>query len=185
MRADDVVMLVLHASDTKMVAGRTLLQKTIYFLNETSDLGIDFAPHYYGPYSTGVAAAVESLKASGIVKEVIEEFPPFSTSVGFEPRRYTYHLTGIGKKIVENVRSKYPKEAKRIRDQLSSMKELDGAENYKNLSIAAKMYHTLKIEDKPRTIDEIQEEAECLNWNIGETGAEDALKFLKGLKMVE
>ncbi|RLF54040.1 hypothetical protein DRN98_07405 [Methanosarcinales archaeon] len=185
MRTDEVVMLVLYASDRKMVAGRTLLQKTIYFLNEKNNLGIEFVPYYYGPYSAEIADAVESLKASGIVKEVVEEFPVFNTSVGFEPRRYIYQLTEIGEKIAENVKNKYPEEAERIRDQLSFMKTFDEAQDYRNLSIAAKMYHILKIENKPRTIDEIKEEAEFLGWNIGEKGAEDALNFLKGLKMVE
>ena len=184
MRADEVVMLVLHASDRKMVAGRTLLQKTIYFLNEKNKLGIEFVPYYYGPYSAEIADAVESLKASGIVKEGVEEVPPFNTSVGFELRRYTYQLASIGKKIAENLKGKYPQEVEDIENTLSSMKGLDDAENYINLSIAAKMYHILTIENKPMTVYEIQEEAEFLGWNIGENVADKALNFLKGLEMV-
>jgi hypothetical protein len=184
MRADEVVMLVLHARDREMIAGRTLLQKTIYFLNEKNELGIEFVPYYYGPYSAEIADAVESLKASGIVKEVVEEFPPSNTSVGFERRRYTYQLASIGNKIAENLKEKYPQEVKDIENTLSSMKELDGSENYINLSIAAKMYHILTIENKPMTIYEIQEEAEFLGWDIGEHVADDALNFLKGLDMV-
>jgi len=185
MRADEVIMLVLHESDRKMVAGRTLLQKTIYFLNEKNNLGIEFIPYYYGPYSAEVADAVESLKGCGIVKEVVEEFSTFNTSVGFEPRRYTYQLTGIGEKIAENIRKKYPEEAKRIIDMLSSMRKLDGAQDYINLSIAAKMHHILKIEKKPMTIEEIQEEAKALGWDIGEDGAKNALQFLRGLNLVQ
>ncbi len=184
MRADEVIMLLLHGSDRKMVAGRTLLQKTIYFLNERHDLGIEFVPYYYGPYSAEIADAVDSLKASGIVKEVVEEFSTFSTSVGFESRRYTYQLTDIGGEIAKNLEKKNPEGAAKIMDMLSSMEELDGARDYKNLSIAAKMHHILKIEEKDMSIAEIQEEAMALGWDIGTDGAENARNFLKGLKMV-
>jgi len=184
MMTDELVILLLHESDKKMVAGRTLLQKTICFLNEKNNFGVDFTPYYYGPYSSDVADAVESLKASGIVNEVVEEFPVFNTSVGFEMRRYTYQLTGIGAEIAENLEKNYSDEVAKIKDTLSSMKTLDGAQDYRNLSIAAKMHHILKIEEKPMSTEEIQEEAQALGWDIGDEGAEDAIKFLEGLNMV-
>ena len=72
MRVDELLILTLHYSEKGMIAGRTLLQKTLYFLNEKLDFGIGFTPYYYGPYSAEVADTISSLKACGIIKEIIE-----------------------------------------------------------------------------------------------------------------
>lgn len=184
MRTDEILMLVLHECDSKMVTGRTLLQKTIYFLNEKNNFGIEFKPHYYGPYSSEVADAAESLKESGIIKEFVVEIPTFDTQGGFEAKRYTYTLTEIGTEIAKNLEKKHFDTAEKIKDQLYSMEKLDGIYNYNNLSIAAKMYHILKIEKKNMTIDEIHEEAKALGWNVGMVESEKAINFLKDLKLV-
>jgi len=63
------------------------------------------------------------------------------------------------------------------------MRQFGLARDYKNLSIAAKMYHILKREKKPMTTYEIMEEAKVLDWDIGEKEAQEALAFLKGMKL--
>ncbi|MFZ3058405.1 MAG: hypothetical protein WA102_01590 [Candidatus Methanoperedens sp.] len=181
---DDLILLTLLHTDEKMIAGRTLLQKTLYFLNEKVRLGFYFTPHYYGPYSPEIPETMESLISSGIIIEKIDEFPAFDVSIAFEPRKYTYKLTKIGKEIAKHIEKKYPDEARNIEKELNQMKKFGLAHDYKNLSIAAKMYHILKIENKPMTTYEIMEEAKALNWEIEEVKAQEALKFLKGIKMI-
>ncbi|HHE40419.1 MAG TPA: hypothetical protein ENL10_02835 [Candidatus Cloacimonetes bacterium] len=184
MRADESILLTLLYSEKKMIAGRTLLQKTEYFLNEKIGLGIEFTPYYYGPYSTEFADALESLKASGIVKEEIVEYPSFDFNITFEPRKYIYHLTDIGKEITEFLEEKYQDEADQIKQSLSEMRDLGMAHDYKNLSIAAKMHHILKLEEKSMTSDEILDEAKALGWDISEDEAETAITFLEELNLI-
>jgi len=183
MRIYHFILLALLHTDKKMIAGRTLLQKTMYFLNEKLKLGFEFIPYYYGPYSSKITETMESLKSSGIIIEKIEEFPSINASITFEPKKYIYKLTKIGKEIAENIEKEYPEEAKKIKQELSLMKKFGVAHDYKNLSIAAKMYHILKRENKPMTTYEIMEEAKVLDWDIGEKEAQEALTFLKGMKL--
>ena len=184
MRADESILLTLRYSEKKMIAGRTLLQKTEYFLNEKIGLGIEFTPYYYGPYCTEIADALESLKSSGIVKEEIVEYPSFDFHITFEPRKYIYYLTDIGKDIAVVIEKKYQDEAEQIKKSLSEMRNLGMVYDYKNLSIAAKMHHILKLEEKSMTSDEIMEEAEVLGWNISEDDAETAITFLEELDLI-
>lgn len=184
MRVDESILLTLLYSEKEMIAGRTLLQKTEYFLNEKIGLGIEFTPYYYGPYCTEIADALESLKASGIVKEEIVEYPSFDYHITFEPRKYIYYLTDIGKDIAEFIKEKYRDEAERIKQSLYEMQKLGMVHDYKNLSIAAKMDHILKLEGKPMTSDEILEEAKALGWKISEDEAKTAITFLEEFNLV-
>ena len=184
MRADESILLTLLYSEKKMIAGRTLLQKTEYFLNEKIGLGIEFTPYYYGPYSAEIADALESLKASGIVKEEIVEYPSFDFHITFEPRKYIYYLTDIGKDIAKFIEEEYRDEAEQIKRSLYEMQKLGMVHDYKNLSIAAKMDHILKLEGKPMTSDEILEEAKALGWKISEDEAKTAITFLEELNLI-
>ncbi len=183
MRVDELILLTLLYSEKKMIAGRTLLQKTEYFLNEKIGLGIEFTPYHYGPYCTEIAYVLESLKASGIVKEEIVAYPSFDFHITFEPRKYIYYLTDIGRDIAEFIEDKYRDEAKRIKQSLYEMQELGMVQDYKNLSIAAKMDHILKLEGKPMTSDEIPEDAKALGWKISEDEAKTAITFLEELNL--
>jgi uncharacterized protein YwgA len=185
MNADTSVILTLYYSDSEMIAGRTLLQKTLYFLSERLDLGLDFMPHYYGPYSTEVTEVISSLKATGIIEEKVERFLPFNFSITFEPRRYTYRLTEIGKEIALLIADKEKESAKMIKDVLEEMKELGANNDYKNLSIAAKMHQILNIEGKKMTAEEILDEAESIGWDIKEKEAKSAIEFLEKMKMIK
>ena len=184
MRADESILLTLLYSEKGMIAGRTLLQKTEYFLNEKIGLGIEFTPYYYGPYCTEIADALESLKSSGIVNEEIVEYPSFDFHITFEPRKYIYYLTDIGKDIAKFIEEEYGDEAEQIKRSLYEMQKLGMVHDYKNLSIAAKMDHILKLEGKPRTYEEILEEAKALGWKISEDEAKTAITFLEELNLI-
>jgi uncharacterized protein YwgA len=184
MRADESILLTLLYSEKGMIAGRTLLQKTEYFLNEKIGLGIEFTPYYYGPYCTEIADALESLKASGIVNEEIVEYPSFDFHITFEPRKYIYYLTDIGKDIAKFIEEEYGDEAEQIKRSLYEMQKLGMVHDYKNLSIAAKMDHILKLEGKPMTYEEILEEAKALGWKISEDEAKTAITFLEEWNLI-
>lgn len=185
MKTYELIILTLSYSDKGMIAGRTLLQKTLYFLNEKLTLGIDFVPYYYGPYSVEVADEISSLKATGIVVEKLEKFLPFNFKVTLEPRLYLYQLTKIGEKIASLIKRRQKEKAKEVKNILEEMKKLGVADDYKTLSIAAKMYHILGIDERPMATQEILEEARVLNWEISREEAKSAINFLKGIGLVE
>lgn len=184
MKTYELVILTLSCSDRGMIAGRTLLQKTLYFLNEKLKLGLDFAPHYYGPYSTEIPEVTSSLKASGMVEEKVETFVPFNFNVAFEPRRYIYQLTDMGNQVADLIRDRDSERAERIKQVIEKMKKLGMSHDYKNLSIAAKMDHILKIEGKPMTTEQILKEAKAIDWKIEKKEAEEAIDFLEKLELI-
>jgi len=52
------------------VRGRTRLQKTVFLLSENEDvnLGYDFIPYHYGPYSQDLQLEVDLLEAAGLLQ---------------------------------------------------------------------------------------------------------------------
>ena len=181
----ELVLLTLLYSEKQMIAGRTLLQKTLYFLNEMLDLDIDFRSYYYGPYSSEITDCLDSLKATGIVSENIEQLPAFDFNVTFEPRKYTYFLGSTGENIAKDIEKTKLDAAEKIKNILSEMEKYGMVHDYKNLSIAAKMHHILKKEKRPLKPEEILEEARALEWHIDEQEATAAISFLKQIKMIE
>lgn len=51
------------------IRGKTMLQKRMYFLSVFLDADLGYGPHYYGPYSSAVAAANLDLKSLGFLDE--------------------------------------------------------------------------------------------------------------------
>lgn len=185
MKIDELIILAFHFSDSGMIAGRTLLQKTLYFINEKLQFGLEFTPYYYGPYSVKITETTDSLGASGIIEEKVESLSPLNFNVAFEPRRYVYILTKTGKKIADLIKKRYPQEAKEIEQVIEEMKNLGKCHDYKNLSIAAKMHHILKVERRSMTPQTILKEASALDWRIKMKEAEEAIDFLQELKLIE
>lgn len=184
MRLDDFIILTLHHSDRKMIAGRTLLQKTLYFLNAKIHLGFEFSPHYYGPYSSEITESIAGLSASGIIKEEIETYPPFSFGATFETRKYIYQLTEFGQKISTLAEKRNMAEAEKIRGILNEMKEAGKIDDYRSLSVAAKMHHIVKSKKRIKS-SEILSEAKALNWSISEDDAKAAIKFLEDMDLIK
>ena len=184
MKLDESIILTIHYTDKQMIAGRTLLQKTLYFLNEKLDLGIEFAAHYYGPYSASVTDTISSLCASDIITEAVETFEPFKFGVTSESRRYTYQLTSTGQTIAKSIRDRNQGESQKVSEVLELMKQSGIADDYKSLSVAAKMRHILTIDDKPMTSPQILDEAQALGWNIANRDAEAAVDFLANMGLV-
>lgn len=185
MRTDELILLTLRYSDNHMISGRTLLQKTLYCLVEKLKLGIEFTAHYYGPYSRAIADETSSLCVAGIIEEQVEHFMPLSFGVTFEPRKYSYKLTDEGEQIAQLVEKRNLKLAKDVKGFLSKMQEAGLADDYRSLSVAAKMHHILKSEDKPMTPSQILEQSRELGWDIDEATADAAVDFLTAVKLVK
>jgi len=184
MRTDEIIILVLYYSEKGMITGRTLLQKTLYFLNEKLSFKLDFTSYYYGPYCAEVKEVMGSLSRAGFVEETVETFSPLDFDVTFEPRRYRYEMTKVGKELASTIQSRDSKNAKKIKSILETMKRLGADDDYRTLSIAAKMHRILRIEGKSMTGERILEEARALDWKINAQEADAAMEFLKSMELI-
>jgi len=185
MRIDEKVLLIMKytANDKDEVEGKTLLQKTIYFVNEKLNLGINFSPYYYGPYSSLVTSAIEEMKQVGVIEEEVERLPfdPFIQK--YEPKLYKYKINEFGNGLFNIIESKHKSCADKISDTVKEIKKAS-KNDYKVLSIAGKMYNILKSVEK-MTTDDIIKEAKFLGWDISDEDARLAIKFLEDLGLIK
>lgn len=178
----DVVLAVAAYSEGR-IEGRTLLQKTVYFLNELGKLGISFDAAYYGPYSQAVAKAASSLVALGFLRESGTLYATSGESV-FPMCKYTYTLTEEGKEVFQSLDSADEAFFRRLQDSLSLMAKA-GNVDYESLSLAAKMHHILKSRDpEAMTKQEITSVARQFRWEVSAESVEKAADFLTNLKLV-
>jgi len=179
----DLVLAMVAFNEGQQVQGRTLLQKLAYFVNEQLNVGVEFEPYYYGPYSARIAAATDSLVELGFLKEIEERFPASATDI-FEPRRYSYSLTSEGNKVLKKLkkqeRSLFSKIKKAV-GTITSKEECD----YESLSLAAKMFHILKSQQKPMKVSEVLAAAKELGWNIPLAEIEKVAKLLQELGLIQ
>lgn len=179
----DLVLAIVAFNREQKVEGRTLLQKLAYFLNEALELGIQFEPYYYGPYSESIAMATNSLVGLDFLNEVEARFPAMPTDM-FEPRKYTYRLTSSGLKILSNLQKQQPDlfaHIKRAMESITSKEEC----NYECLSLAAKIFHILKSQQRPMKGSELQNAAIDLGWNLSKGEIDSAANFLKELGLIK
>ncbi|MBI4216013.1 MAG: hypothetical protein HY687_01265 [Chloroflexi bacterium] len=179
----DLVLAIVAFNADSRVVGRTFLQKLAYFLNEKLKLGVEFEPHYYGPYSESIAMATKSLVALDFLVEAEERLLVVSSDI-YEPRRYTYDLTLAGRGVLDGIKQYKPALFKSIE---SGMREITSKEdcNYECLSLAAKTIHILKSQGKPMKDSELSIAAKDLGWKLGEKELDRAAKFLKDLGLIE
>jgi|SRR5581483_2985974 len=175
MNASQFVLSLIHACGGR-VQGRTLLQKTGYFVSLLTGLPVDlrYNAHFYGPYSATMDGTVTQLKNLGFVEEASTGFG--IVSGGFEVRRFDYCLTDDGKRICDPI-LKTP-EYKAIADAVQKIQNA-GHPDYMELSIAAKAFYILNKQGKRMTAQELLSEAEKFNWNISEHSLSRAVDFLK------
>jgi uncharacterized protein YwgA len=183
MNAYDFVHLALLAIDEE-VRGSTKLQKTIYFLGVlTGSLDqLGYRPHYYGPYSDSVAAAVNRLKALGFVQQSSLHTGAVNEE-GFEITRKDYSLTDQGRTIARQKATQNPSVWKKVEQAVSRFKTA-GEIDYMKMSVAAKTYFILSGEGKPATAIELSESAKGLGWNPKPEEISDSISFLKSLGLL-
>jgi len=182
MNTGHLILAVVGYSKDSTIQGRTLLQKTVYFVSEKIGQKIDFSPHYYGPYSEVVAQATDSLVAVGLLQEIVEKFPPFDPNANFDARRFTYKLNKAGIEVLHELEKGEDKEElKQVKRLVEEMQQLQLAGmDYKYLSIAAKMHHILKRHNKKAiSAEEISKEAEVLGWVLSQQDIKGVIDFLQ------
>jgi len=173
MTPERIILLIIDKNDG-LIRGKTLLQKRAYFLSILLDLDLGYRPHYYGPYSPIIQGTLDKLKATGFVEERMQGFEALSI-FPFESRRFDYALTDDGKKV----------ESDAITSSLGRLKRAGDNGDYRILSVAAKTFHVLEINNAPMKVSEIREEARKLGWNISPDQIDNAASLLENLGLVE
>jgi uncharacterized protein YwgA len=178
----DAVMLTIRQEEKGTLHGRTLLQKKLYFASVLAGEDFDFRPHYYGPYSQTVAAAVDSVVSNGFLKESIESFPGEANLFGErERRRHSYSLTEDGEAVVKAMPG--TDESAKWREALQRVNSHDVAQNFNLLSVAAKVHVILKELGKART-SEISRQAERYGWKLPQHDIEKVGEYLEHLDLI-
>lgn len=179
MNISDIVLVIIEHNKEKFI-GKTLLQKTVFFLNELLGLGIPFKPHYYGPYSSEVAIAIENLVALDFLKETEESFSVWN--VWGEVKRYIYELTDEGREILKDIKKQ--SEYNEILKKLNTIGTFSESKDYNKLSKAAKIYHIVKAKGEI-TKSDIKKEASKLGWSLKGEEINETASFLKNLNLVK
>lgn len=183
MKTSDFLLCIIGAMGGS-VSGRTLLQKTCYFVSVQleEEIDLDFKAHYYGPYSPTIDNALARMTDLGFVEQRTIGFGT-ANSAGFEIRRNDYEFTEEGKEIFEFLRTQRAQEYRRIKDAVNNIKTA-GDPGYFELSIAAKAYYIIHNQGGALTIGAIRSEARELGWEVEPQSLDHAVNFLEKLNLV-
>lgn len=124
MRSRDLVLTLVEACGASVDFGRTSLQKLAFFAAHRLDVDLRHRAHYYGPYSVLVEEDVASLVLGGLVEESM-------TVIGHGARgpirRYRYSVTPEGRKRLELVSDRYPRETAAVHDLIRRVEDVAGS----------------------------------------------------------
>ena len=184
MDAKDFVTLVLLAAEGE-IRGNTKLQKMVYLLglmtNSMDDLG--YRPHFYGPYSDGVAGAITELKTIGAVDQNITDWG--CNRSGFEIKRYDYRLNEPGRRYAQGVADRNKELWDKLRSTYEIYRQRGDDKDYMSLSIAAKAYFLLDKNKAPATDAELARLASRFGWSVSTGQVKEAVDYLAGLGLVQ
>ena len=165
---EKAILHIVKKSPNQTLQGRTLLQKAIYFLNVILNLGIEYRPHYFGPFSEDVATTTASLVARGALREIVECLPTMDDQ--FDACRYTYKLTELGDLMLEQ-EPHSPMEA-------VCTDILGATPDYMELAAAAKLHHIVLRHGGGLSYDVIMSKARELGWKLDRVQVENAARLL-------
>ncbi|NLU28221.1 MAG: hypothetical protein GXX00_14060 [Hungateiclostridium thermocellum] len=181
MKARDVFLITLrHAGNT--ISGRTLIQKRAFFLDLKLNLGLGYKPHYYGPYSPQLDAAIGQCIALRFVNETVIPYG-WSRTEGFEIKRYDYTLTDDGLAVVDAIMNREKALCESIFSCLDKIIEA-GDLDYNQLSVAAKAVWILRESKRPMLPEHIAAEAKGFGWEVSSEAIEKVISFLENLGIV-
>lgn len=145
------------------------------------DANLGYGAHYYGPYSSAVAAANLDLKALGYLEESSAGWGVDHR--GFEIARYDYSLTEDGNTTAELKAKKNSDLWKKIQDAAAVIQQA-GDLSYMELSIAAKAYFALTRLNGKATVGELSGLMPKFGWSVDEDELRKASAFLERARLV-
>jgi uncharacterized protein len=183
MDAKDFVTLTLLVADGE-IQGNTKLQKMVFFYGlmteKLEELG--YRPHFYGPYSDDVAAAVTQLRTIGAIDQNVTDWG--YDRCGFEVKRFDYRLNDPGRVYAEDVARRHPDLWEKIQ-AASQVYNRAGDRDYMALSIAAKTYFLLGQKKAPASDAELTQLASRFGWKVTPAQVAGAVDYLVHLELVQ
>lgn len=183
MKTYDFVHLLLLAAGGEL-HGRTKLQKTVYFAGALTGLlqGLGYRAHYYGPYSSDVAAAVDELRGLGFLKQEISSSGAMNAQ-GFEIARYDYELTEAGRQVAQEKARLYSTEWQHIQAAMSQMSKAR-TEDYVKLSVAAKSYFLRSRDPQAASPEVLSQQTSRYGWKVSPEEFREAEEILKSMNLL-
>jgi uncharacterized protein YwgA len=145
------------------------------------DLG--YRAHFYGPYSTDVAEAVDWLKIIGAIDQSGAGGGTFDSS-GFEIKRYDYVLNANGRTFAERTAHRHEKAWHEVQQAAISLKNAR-SKDYLSLSIAAKADFLLDQQRGSASREELRRLASRFGWEVTPSKLDEAGDFLVKLGLVQ
>jgi len=184
MKKNEFLLCVIDAKGGS-IRGRTLLQKTCYFvsilLNRARET--DFKAHFYGPYSPTIDETLNEMVSLGLLQQRQIRFGAADSS-GFEIRRNDFELTEAGRELIPLIAKKNQAEWTKVEASVLKIQQA-GDPNYVELSIAAKVYFIVSSRNERLTKEAIIRHASSLGWNIERESTDKAISFLEKLELVK
>jgi uncharacterized protein YwgA len=172
----DIVLLLLCANDGR-IDGRTAIQKLVYFtqLLLPSPQKLNFRPHFYGPYSSDLAALLDSLVGLRFLRTDI-------VRTSRQRVMYSYFLTDDGNAVASRLKRRV--DAKKISVILDTCKSLTGLRP-DVLSFAAKADYILRQRKQGYTKSQVAAEGKKFGWRLTPESVSSGAKVLLALKLAK
>ncbi|MFX0116991.1 MAG: hypothetical protein ACFFB3_20760, partial [Candidatus Hodarchaeota archaeon] len=153
------------------------------FVAEKINVDLGFYPHYYGPYSGQVASELQTLCAINVVEE---HYQSFISQSELPFKKYSYHLTPDGNKLLEYLDQECPNEERETVQTVIDICRDVAQLNSEIISWAAKVHMILHRTDKPMTPEEIIATSRQFHWKMtDEDKIATAINLLDELKLIQ
>lgn len=118
MKVSNRGFLILIMHFLRKVEGRTRLQKIVYLVQNllNHDLGYDFKPYFYGPYSAALQSDIDILKSLGIIREEKTPKGDYMT--------FVYEATENCDRLAQELRNTFEK-TKELENLLQKLEKYD------------------------------------------------------------
>jgi len=153
----DAVLLLVHTNGDR-IDGRTVIQKLVYFTQLLVPLSrkFHFVPHFYGPYSSELAALLDSLVGLRFLRAEVTRTPRHRDM-------YSYRLTEDGLAVTSRLQDSG--DAKKVLSVIEKCRSLT-ALNPDVLSYAAKANHILSQRRRAYTDAQVVAEGKKFGWHM-------------------
>lgn len=118
---DIALLIAVIGSHGSRVKGRTRLQKEVCILKHQDKIpfAFGFKSYYYGPYSSQLADVVDTLVATGLVRQSVKD-------LHLDMSRYDYELTEKGKHLLGSIEEQFQKSNPKLLSELvNSVRKLE------------------------------------------------------------
>lgn len=159
MTIKGAIVATIDAEPKRVVRGKTLLFKKLYFVSVLTREDYGFSPYFYGPYSDVVSDQLGALIEAGFVKEETDSLGGYD-QFG-EIRKYSYSLTPAAMDMLERPNG----DLARYRNALERINAHRVSQNLQLLAVASKV-HLIRSEDGAVSPEEVKERASQYGWTV-------------------